>query len=71
MFKPLKEQPEAVEGAELEAREYKKKGVMLYLGLPMALFTGSFRLTARKQFIREVTFGFVLDIVYIVAMFYI
>jgi hypothetical protein len=72
MFKPLKDdnQP-AVEGEALEENEYKKKGVMLYLGLSMALFTGSFRLTARKQFIREVTFGFVLDIVYIVAMFYI
>jgi hypothetical protein len=44
---------------------------MLYLGLSMSLFTGSFRLTSRKQFIKEVIFGFVMDIVYIVAMFYI
>jgi hypothetical protein len=44
---------------------------MLYLGLSMAFFTGSFRITARKQFIKEVTFGFVMDIVYIVALFYI
>lgn len=71
MFKPPKDEQPAVEGEEIEASEYKKKGVMLYLGLPMALFTGSFRLTSRKQFLKEVIFGFVLDIVYIIAMFYI
>ena len=71
MFQQPKDDQQAVEGEAVEANEYRKRGVMLYLGLPMALLTGSFRLTARKQFLKEVTFGFVVDIIYIVAMFYI
>lgn len=68
MFQTFKEENER---ESIEEKDYKKKGAMLYLGLSMSLFTGSFRLTARKQFIKEVIFGFVMDIVYIVAMFYI
>jgi len=43
---------------------------MLYLGLPMCLFTGTYRLIARKQFFKQVILGFIVDILYLLAMFY-
>ena len=37
----------------------------------MCIFTGTYRVTARKQFFKEVILGFTLDIVYLLGMSYI
>ena len=50
--------------------QFKNGGILLYFGMPMCLFTGTYRLTARKQFLKEVVLGFAIDIVYLLAMSY-
>jgi hypothetical protein len=55
----------------VDESEYNRKGWMLYFGLPMSLFTGTYRMTSRKHFAKFVIFGFIIDVLYLLGMFYV
>jgi hypothetical protein len=48
--------------------DHRKRGCVLYAALPMSIFTGHYRISNRKHFVKEVVLGLLLDYLYLLAM---